>query len=164
MSMEERLRWRECHHENVTVKTEKYEAEKKRMFEQREADFQRRRAISDNRGDLRKELNGLRDTNRQMNEELRTRKWTYEKQKKEREARDWKAGINAASTLAASSPKMRSNLSSSWPLSPASMSKSFSTPSLSMSRSVPTHMASPMSSSLREGTTNRLYASWYRHG
>jgi len=162
-TMEERLRWRACHHENVTLKGARYEAEKAQLFQKREEDFVKRQAVADNRGSLRQELYRLRHGNREMNDELRARKQGYELQKKKNDADQWKAGINAAAKRAAR-PKMRSNLDDSWSLSPASLEKSLSTPSLAMSRSVPTHMGSPLAASMREGSANRIFASWYRHG
>jgi len=160
-TMHERLRWRKVHHENVTLKTARFEAEKMAMFEAREADLQRRQAVADNRGSYRQELYRLRNYNRNMNEELRNRKARYEKNKHDVEHGEWKRNINATSTF--NNPvKMTSNLASSWPLSPASMEKSLSAPSLAMSRPVPTHMASPLSASLREGKGNQAFPSWFR--
>jgi hypothetical protein len=76
-SMAERLRWRENHHEKVTVAGAQFEEEKLRLFLQREEDLKRRRAVADNRGFLRKELNRCRQINRDSNEELRTRKGAF---------------------------------------------------------------------------------------
>merc|ERR1719263_2110087 len=95
------------------------------MFYQREQDWLRRQAVSDNRGGLRKALHQLRHINRQMNEELRARKAKYEKTMKDNEMAEWKEGINMAATLGLP-PKMKSNLSQTWPVSPASMSRSMS--------------------------------------
>merc|ERR1712151_866438 len=75
--MAERLRWRENHHEKVTIAGEQYEAEKLQLFLQREEDLKRRRAVADDRGKLRKELQRCRQINRDSNEELRTRKGAY---------------------------------------------------------------------------------------
>lgn len=80
-SMAERLRWRENHHEKVTLAGERLEAEKMRMFLQREEDLKRRRAVADDRGKLRMELQRCRQINRDCNEELRTRKGAYLKSK-----------------------------------------------------------------------------------
>jgi len=164
-TMMERLRWRANHHEHVTVKGQRYEAEKIKLFAQREAHFQKRQAVADNRSSLRQELYRLRHTNREMNEELRNRKHAYEKRMKNQETDDWKASINAAA-LSLSPAKMKSNLSSSYAMSPASLTasrKSVSAPSLAMSRSVPTHMGSPMAHSTKRPTAV-LFPSWCRHG
>jgi hypothetical protein len=162
-SMEERLRWRELHHENVTLKGQRYEAEKLQMFQQRQEDQARKMAISDNRGGLRKELHKIRHINRQMNDALRARKAAYQKRMKDAETEDWKARINEAAFKERPQP-MRSNLESTWTAAPKSLEKSMSVPSLAMSRSVPTHMASPLASSVRKGHDSRLFKSWYRHG
>lgn len=161
-TMAERLRWREFHHVNVTVKGQRYEEEKLRMFKEREAYMAKRLAVADGSGKLRKELHRIRHINRQMNEEMRARKEAYQLRIKKAELDEWKQGINEAAVRAAR-PKMASNLASSWTMSPASMQKSQSQGSLAMSRSVPTHMASPLASSL-QGSPTRVFSSWYRHG
>jgi hypothetical protein len=162
-TMHDRLRWRENHHINVTLKHAKYEEDKKRMFLQREEDFVRRQAISDNRGAIRQELHRMRHIDRQQTEERRARKMAYERNKKKAEVEDWKASVNAeAQSL--HQPPMKSNLNSTWPMSPASLKRAESSASLAMSRPVPTHLASPMAASNRSASTGRLFASWYRHG
>merc|ERR1719181_1033583 len=93
--MHDRLRWRENHHINVTLRQEQFEKEKKQMFAEREADFQRRQAIADNRGALRKELYRIRHINRQKVEEQRARKSEYHKKTHDESLADWKASVNA---------------------------------------------------------------------
>lgn len=159
-SMAARVRWRENHHKNVTIKLQEFEEEKIRMFAQKEAELKKRQAVSDNRGFLRKELNKLRNINRKMNEEMRQRKGVYETEKKDKQLAAWKQSINAAA-LSLVPPKMKSNLESSFVVSPASLDRSISAGSLAMSRPVPTHLASPLANS---GSGARLYSSWYRHG
>jgi hypothetical protein len=116
--MAERLRWRENHHEKVTVAGEKYEAEKYQLFLQRAEDAKRRQAVADDRGKLRKELHRCRQINRDANEELRTRKHEWQKKKEKQEKFDKHFSPQSSMSLSTGSLPA---------LSPA-LSRSFSSP------------------------------------
>mmetsp|Transcript_79397 Transcript_79397/g.145044 ORF Transcript_79397/g.145044 Transcript_79397/m.145044 type:complete len:384 (+) Transcript_79397:2-1153(+) len=120
-TMEERIRWRYKHDDELRRKQQAYE-DNERDLQEREERYLWRQANKVSNGGLRRELKNLRQTNRELNTEQRARKLAYNKAK-EKEEHDAKFPWKRSLTASSSAPELLTS-----PTSPASPTASLMSP------------------------------------